>query len=96
MESLSRRLPGGPLAFGLVAALAGSALTLVSLVATRQLALPTKPTPQVAPPAAKAPAPIPTEAVAALGRLDPAGDIRVLATPPGGGLVAPPAGGLGQ
>ena len=81
MEGLSRRLPGGPLAFGLVAALAGSALTLVSLVATRQLALPTKPTPRVAPPAAKAPAQSPTEAVAALGRLDPAGDIRVLAAP---------------
>jgi HlyD family secretion protein len=74
-------LPGGPLAFALAAALAGSALTLVGLVATRQLAIPSRPAARVATPAAKAPAQKPTEAVAALGRLEPAGDLRVLAAP---------------
>ncbi|MEB3303608.1 MAG: efflux RND transporter periplasmic adaptor subunit [Cyanobacteriota bacterium] len=62
-----------------MAALAGSALTLGGLVATRQVGLPNRsPAP---PPAAKTPAQRPPEAVAALGRLDPAGEIRVLAAP---------------
>ena len=68
------------MAFALAAALAGSALTLGSLVATRQLTL-SKPAPRVSAPTAKAPAEKPQEAVAALGRLEPAGDIRVLAAP---------------
>jgi HlyD family secretion protein len=65
----------------LAAALAGAALTLVALVATRQLALPSRPPSRLAAPAAKAPAQKPAEAVAALGRLEPAGDLRVLAAP---------------
>jgi HlyD family secretion protein len=65
----------------LVAALAGSALTLVALVATRQLSLPSKPASQAASPARKSPPPRLAEAVAALGRLEPAGNIRVLAAP---------------
>lgn len=65
----------------LVAALAGSALTLVALVATRQLSLPSKPASQAASPARKSPPPRLPEAVAALGRLEPAGNIRVLAAP---------------
>jgi HlyD family secretion protein len=50
-------------------------------VATRQLALPSRPASRVTSPVAKAPPPKPTEAVAALGRLEPAGDIRLLAAP---------------
>jgi HlyD family secretion protein len=78
----SGRPPSGfsvPLA--LVAALAGSALTLVALVATRQLALPNKPPSQSTAPAPKTPPKRAPEAVAALGRLEPAGNIRVLAAP---------------
>ncbi len=79
-QPITRQLPGGPLAFALAAALAGTVLTLGSLVATRQLTL-FKPAPRVTAPAAKAPAVKPKEAVAALGRLEPAGDVRVLAAP---------------
>lgn len=64
-----------------MAALAGSVLTLGALVATRQLALPQRSPSRPPAPAAKAKAQAPTEAVAALGRLEPAGDIRVLAAP---------------
>jgi HlyD family secretion protein len=64
-----------------VAALAGSVLTLGALVATRQLALPQRSPSRPPAPAAKAKAQAPTEAVAALGRLEPSGDIRVLAAP---------------
>ncbi len=64
-----------------MAALAGSALTLMALVTTRQLALPNRPATQAVAPASKPPAPEPTKAVAALGRLQPAGDVRVLAAP---------------
>ncbi len=70
-----------PLAFALAAALAGSALTLVALVATRQLTFPARPPSRSTASAPKAPAKPATEAVAALGRLQPAGDIRVLAAP---------------
>lgn len=69
------------LPLALVAALAGSALTLVALVATRQLSLPNKPPSQPVAPARKSPPPRLPEAVAALGRLEPAGNIRVLAAP---------------
>lgn len=69
------------LPLALVAALAGSALTLVALVATRQLSLPNKPPSQSVSPARKSPPPRLPEAVAALGRLEPAGNIRVLAAP---------------
>ncbi len=81
-EKASRsRLPGWPIPLALLAALAGSALTLTALLATRQLALPNRaPAPANRTPA-KPVAPRPTEAVAALGRLEPAGDIRVLAAP---------------
>ncbi|MFO0058627.1 MAG: biotin/lipoyl-binding protein [Cyanobacteriota bacterium] len=75
------RLPAGPLPLALVAALAGSALTLTALLATRQLALPNRAPATVSRTPAKPVAPRPTEAVAALGRLEPAGDIRVLAAP---------------
>lgn len=63
-----------------MAALAGSALTLVTLLVSRQLVLPGRP---VAPATsvAKAPPPATTKVVAALGRLEPAGDKRVLAAP---------------
>ncbi len=64
-----------------MAALAGSVLTLGALVATRQLALPQRSPSRPPAPAAKAKAQAPTEAVAALGRLEPSGDIRVLAAP---------------
>ncbi|MFM7236962.1 MAG: efflux RND transporter periplasmic adaptor subunit [Cyanobium sp.] len=67
------------LPLALVAALAGSALTLVALVVTRQLALPNRSAPK--PAVVKAPPKKALEAVAALGRLQPAGDIRVLAAP---------------
>ncbi|MFN9659736.1 MAG: efflux RND transporter periplasmic adaptor subunit [Cyanobacteriota bacterium] len=67
------------MALALVAALAGAALTLISLVATRQWALPARPTVSLASSAANTPAR--AKAVAALGRLEPAGDIRVLAAP---------------
>jgi HlyD family secretion protein len=69
------------LGLALVAALAGSALTLVSLVATRQLSLPQRPADRPRSAAPKPATPRPVEAVAALGRLEPAGDIRVLAAP---------------
>lgn len=65
----------------LVAALAGCILTLGTLLATRQLALPQRSPPRPTVPVAKAQAKAPMEAVAALGRLEPAGDIRVLAAP---------------
>lgn len=65
----------------LVAALAGSVLTLVGLVATRQLPLSTRSAPRATAPAATARPQTALEAVAALGRLVPAGDIRVLAAP---------------
>ncbi|MEB3317452.1 MAG: HlyD family efflux transporter periplasmic adaptor subunit [Cyanobacteriota bacterium] len=64
-----------------MAALVGSALTVGSLVATRQLALPSRPPSRHPAPVAKAPPPKASEAVAALGRLEPAGDIRLLAAP---------------
>jgi HlyD family secretion protein len=64
----------------LVAALAGGALTLGGLVATGQLALPKRGR-AVPAPAATAPMRKPVEAVAALGRLEPSGDLRVLAAP---------------
>ncbi|MEB3259302.1 MAG: HlyD family efflux transporter periplasmic adaptor subunit [Cyanobacteriota bacterium] len=67
--------------FGLVAALAGAALTLTALVATRQLPLSSRPPARTTAPAKPAPAPKPAEAVGALGRLQPAGEIRVLAAP---------------
>lgn len=50
-------------------------------MATRQLALPGGTPAKIAAPATKAPVQKPTETVAALGRLEPAGDIRVLAAP---------------
>lgn len=50
-------------------------------MATRQLALPGRTPTKIAAPATKAPVQKPTETVAALGRLEPAGDIRVLAAP---------------
>lgn len=65
----------------LAAALAGSVLTLGSLVATRQLALPHRSPPKTTAPPAKPQPQRTAEAVAALGRLRPAGDIRVLAAP---------------
>ena len=65
----------------LVAALAGSVLTLGALLATRQLALPQRPPSREPAPVAKAKVQAPAEAVAALGRLEPEGDIRVLAAP---------------
>jgi HlyD family secretion protein len=76
----ARGVPGGALAFALVAALAGSALTLGTLVATGQFTLPKRGRPTPAP-AAKPASPKPVEAVAALGRLEPSGDLRVLAAP---------------
>jgi HlyD family secretion protein len=82
------------LAFGLVAALVGSALTLVALLATRQVILPTRMAPRTGPAVPKAPAKGPVEAVAALGRLDPAGDIRVLAAPIAGVGGSPRLTGL--
>ena len=59
----------------------GSGLTLGVLLATGTLPLPHRAGSRTVAPAAKAPAPQPVEAVAALGRLEPAGDIRVLAAP---------------
>jgi HlyD family secretion protein len=65
----------------LVAALAGSVLTLTALLATRQLPLPNR-GPTRAPSTVKSvAAPKPVKAVGALGRLEPAGEIRVLAAP---------------
>ena len=72
---------GAPLAFALAAALAGSALTLVALVATRQLPFPARAPSRPEVTASQPPAKPAKEAVAALGRLQPAGDIRVLAAP---------------
>ena len=74
-------VPGGALPLALVAALAGSVLTLGALLATRQLALPQRSPSRAPAPVAPAKVQPPTEAVAALGRLEPAGDIRVLAAP---------------
>jgi HlyD family secretion protein len=65
----------------LVAALAGSALTLAGLLVTGHLGQPkpeesSVPTPATTPSTRK-----PVEAVAALGRLEPSGDLRILAAP---------------
>jgi HlyD family secretion protein len=72
----------------------GSALTLVALLATRQVILPTRMTPRTGAAVPKAPAKGPVEAVAALGRLEPAGDIRVLAAPIAGVGGSPRLTGL--
>lgn len=77
----ARSSSAGNIPFALMAALAGSALTLVALVVTRQLALPNKPASQATALAKKSSPSKAPEAVAALGRLEPAGDIRVLAAP---------------
>jgi HlyD family secretion protein len=66
----------------------------VALLATRQVILPTRMTPRTGAAAPKAPAKGPVEAVAALGRLEPAGDIRVLAAPIAGVGGSPRLTGL--
>jgi HlyD family secretion protein len=69
------------LVFSLVAALAGAVLTLIALVATRQLALPSRGPSRSSPPVKTVASPKPARTVGALGRLEPAGEIRVLAAP---------------
>ncbi|MFN9629323.1 MAG: efflux RND transporter periplasmic adaptor subunit [Cyanobacteriota bacterium] len=82
------------MALGLVAALVGSAITLVALLVTRQVIPPTRTAPRTEAAVTKTPAKAPVEAVAALGRLEPAGDIRVLAAPIAGVGGSPRLTGL--
>ncbi len=82
------------MALGLVAALVGSAITLVALLVTRQVIPPTRTAPRTEAAVPKTPAKAPVEAVAALGRLEPAGDIRVLAAPIAGVGGSPRLTGL--
>lgn len=86
---MSQFNPNKTLALSLVAALSGSFLTLGALHATRRLnlQLPAARPPQTSASAKAQPEPE-TKSVAALGRLEPAGEIRVLAAPIAG--ISPP------
>ncbi|MFM9110885.1 MAG: HlyD family efflux transporter periplasmic adaptor subunit [Prochlorococcaceae cyanobacterium] len=85
-EPAVRRSPG-TLLTALLAAIAGSALTLVAPPLLRMAQQ--RPTAPRTPQAAVAARPRPPEAVAALGRLEPAGDIRLLAAPSTGNGGSP-------
>ncbi|MEB3335462.1 MAG: efflux RND transporter periplasmic adaptor subunit [Cyanobacteriota bacterium] len=66
----------------------------MALIVTRQVALPSRVAPRTGAIAPKAPPKAPVESVAALGRLEPAGDIRVLAAPIAGVGGSPRLTGL--